>query len=62
MRVALLGPVSADSGAESRRLGGLKQRAVFGLLALNARRVVPLDRSVDELWPENPPARATLSL
>jgi DNA-binding SARP family transcriptional activator len=62
MRVVLLGPVSAESGAGPLRLGGLKQRAVFALLALNARRVVPLDRFVDELWPQEPPARATLSL
>jgi DNA-binding SARP family transcriptional activator len=62
MRVGLIGPVSATSGAASLRLGGLKQRAVFALLALNAGRVVPLDCFVDELWPEEPPARATLGL
>lgn len=62
MRVVLLGPVSAESGGDPLRLGGLKQRAVFALLALNARRVVPLDRFVDELWPEEPPSRATLGL
>ncbi|WP_250031022.1 BTAD domain-containing putative transcriptional regulator [Paractinoplanes maris] len=62
MRVVLLGPVSAESRGVSFRLGGLKQRAVFALLALNARRVVPLDRFVDELWSEEPPSRATLGL
>src|SRR4051812_30595803 len=43
-------------------LGGLKQRAVFALLALNSGHVVSLDRLVDELWSEEPPARATLAL
>ncbi len=62
MRVSLLGPVSAESGGTEFRLGGLKQRAVFALLALNAGRVVSLDRLVDELWPLEPPSRATLSL
>src|SRR3954468_15703151 len=62
MRVALLGPVSAEFGGTELGLGGLKQRAVFALLALNAGRVVSLDRLVDELWPEEPPSRATLTL
>jgi DNA-binding SARP family transcriptional activator len=62
MRVALLGPVSAEFGGTELGLGGLKQRAVFALLALNAGRVVSLDRLVDELWPEEPPSRATLGL
>jgi hypothetical protein len=43
-------------------LGGLKQRAVFALMALNAGRVVALDRLVDELWEGEPPSRATLGL
>ena len=49
MRVTLLGPVSADSGGTELGLGGMKQRAVFALLALNAGRVMSLDRLVDEL-------------
>src|SRR5829696_4801849 len=62
MRVTLLGPVAAAAGGMELTLGGLKQRAVFALLALNTGRVVPLDRLVDELWADEPPARATLSL
>jgi DNA-binding SARP family transcriptional activator len=62
VKVTLLGPVSAESGGVELGLGGLKQRAVFALLALNAGRVVPLDRLVDELWRDEPPSRATLSL
>ena len=62
MRVTLLGPVSAECDGTDLSLGGSKQRAVFALLALNAGRVVPLDRLVDELWRDEPPSRATLSL
>src|SRR5215210_3804743 len=62
MRVMLLGPVAAAAGGMELTLGGLKQRAVFALLALNAGRVVPLDRLVDELWSDEPPSRATLAL
>ncbi|MBU2663604.1 AAA family ATPase [Actinoplanes bogorensis] len=62
MKVTLLGPVAAESGGRELALGGLKQRAVFALLALEAGRVVPLDRLIDELWRDEPPARATLSL
>src|SRR3954447_13459286 len=50
------------SGGVELALGGTKQRAVFALMALNAGRVVPLDRLVDELWSDEPPSRATLSL
>jgi DNA-binding SARP family transcriptional activator len=60
--VRLLGPVAATSGDVDLALGGLKQRGLFALLALNAGRVVPLDRLVDELWSDEPPSRATLSL
>src|SRR4051794_21661981 len=62
MRVRLLGPVSADTGGVRLRLGSRKQRAVFALLALQVNCPVALDRLVDELWHDEPPARATLSL
>jgi DNA-binding SARP family transcriptional activator len=39
-------------------LGGVRQRAVLAVLALNAGQVVSTDRLVDELWGESPPARA----
>jgi DNA-binding SARP family transcriptional activator len=62
VQVTLLGPVAAAAEGTELPLGGLKQRAVFALLALNAGRVVALDRLVDELWEGEPPSRATLSL
>jgi DNA-binding SARP family transcriptional activator len=62
VRATLLGPVSAQVGDTELSLGGLKQRAVFALLALHAGQVVSLDRLVDELWSDEPPSRATLVL
>src|SRR4051794_4560576 len=44
------------------RLGSRKQRAVFALLALQVNTPVALDQLVEELWHEQPPAQATLSL
>ena len=60
--VRLLGPVSAESDGVRLRLGSRKQRAVFALLALQVNSPVALDRLVDELWHDEPPAQATLSL
>src|SRR3954447_23507809 len=62
VRVLLLGPVGAEVGGAAVPLGGPKQRAVFTLLALNAGRVVSLDRLIQELWSDEPPARSTLTL
>ena len=62
VRVRLLGPVSAEVDGARLNLGGLKQRAVFALLALNAGHVVSLDRLVQELWSDQPPSRSTLTL
>jgi DNA-binding SARP family transcriptional activator len=60
--VRLLGPVSAETEGAPLRLGSRKQRAVFALLALQVNRPVALDRLVEELWRDEPPAQATLSL
>src|SRR3954466_13195654 len=62
VRVRLLGPVSAEADGVRLRLGSRKQRAVFALLALQVNSPVPLDRLVEELWHDEPPAQATLSL
>ena len=46
----LLGPVQAVRAGREIPLGGPKQRAVLALLVLDAGRVVPAGRLVDELW------------
>src|SRR5437016_2582522 len=44
------------------RLQAEKPRALLALLLLNRNRVVPTERLVEELWGEEPPARATKAL
>ncbi len=44
------------------RLGGPKQRSVLALLLLEAGRVVPSERLVDELWHGRPPPGAVKTL
>jgi DNA-binding SARP family transcriptional activator len=58
----LLGPLEAVVGGEPVRLAAEKPRALLALLLLNRNRVVPMERLVDELWGEEPPARATKAL
>src|ERR671926_9332 len=61
-RIELLGPVEARVGDRPVTLGGQRPQALFAVLALMAGRVVTVDRLIDELWGEDPPARARDSL
>src|SRR3954454_14292106 len=61
-RIELLGPVEAWVEGRAVALGGHRPRALFAVLALTAGRVVTADRLIDELWGEEPPARARESL
>jgi predicted ATPase/DNA-binding SARP family transcriptional activator len=61
-RIELLGPVEARAGGRAVALGGQRPRALFAVLALMGGRVVTVDRLIDELWGEEPPARARDSL
>ncbi len=58
----LLGPVRASRSGTEIALGGPKQRAVLALLLLEAGRVVPAGRLVDEVWRGNPPPGAAKTL
>ena len=40
----------------------MRQRALLGVLALEARHVVPVDALVDPLWGDDPPPRAEVSV
>lgn len=59
LRYRLLGPldVVADDGRPVD-LGGPKPRAVLAVLLLDAGRVVAVDRLIDALWGDAPPASA----
>ena len=62
MDYALLGPLEVRSDGRPIAVGRGKQRALLAVLALNAGRVVPADRLIDELWGDTPPATAATAL
>ena len=58
LEIRLLGSVEARLRGKPVPLGGSKQRTLLAALALEANRVVPDDRLIDLLWPEEPPEGA----
>jgi YVTN family beta-propeller protein len=58
MEFQLLGPVEATLDGRPIPLGATKQRAVLAMLALRPNATVPLDRLIDGLWGQDPPASA----
>ena len=56
--VRLLGPVQVARAGRDVGLGGPRQRAVLVLLVLEAGRVVPAGRLVEEVWRGSPPPGA----
>ncbi|QUQ64668.1 BTAD domain-containing putative transcriptional regulator [Kutzneria sp. CA-103260] len=59
VEVRLLGPVEVRSGPTVLPLGPRQQRLVVAALAYEVNRVVPIDRLIAWLWPDEPPSRAT---
>jgi DNA-binding SARP family transcriptional activator len=62
MEYAVLGPLEVRSEGLTIPIGSPKQRAVLAVLALEAGRVVPVERLIDELWGDAPPPTATTAL
>ena len=60
--VRLLGPVQVVRAGREIRLGGPRPRAVLALLVLEAGRVVPAGRLVEEVWRGSPPPGAAKTL
>ena len=60
--VRLLGPVQVVRAGREVRLGGPRPRAVLALLVLEAGRVVPAGRLVEEVWRGSPPPGAAKTL
>jgi DNA-binding SARP family transcriptional activator/tetratricopeptide (TPR) repeat protein len=58
MEFRILGPLEALEGGRAVLLGGSKQRALLALLLLHANETLGVDRLIDELWGECPPATA----
>jgi DNA-binding SARP family transcriptional activator/basic membrane lipoprotein Med (substrate-binding protein (PBP1-ABC) superfamily) len=62
LELRVLGPLEARLEGGPIQLGGAKQRSVLAVLLLRAGEVVPVQRLVDELWPDEPPVSATHTL
>ena len=62
MDFRILGPLEVRDGSRSLALGGEKQRALLAILLLHRNQVVSVDRLIDELWGESPPAGARRTL
>src|SRR5918996_4189943 len=56
MQFRLLGPLEVTNGTGPIPLGGARQRSVLAHLLLRTNKVVPADRLIDEVWPDEPPA------
>ncbi|HEY3036576.1 MAG TPA: BTAD domain-containing putative transcriptional regulator, partial [Streptosporangiaceae bacterium] len=55
LQVDVLGPLAVRSGDEPVNVGPQKQRGLLGVLALQPRRVVPVEEIVDTLWGDGVP-------
>jgi DNA-binding SARP family transcriptional activator len=58
MFLRLLGPVEVRIGESWSGIGAPKWRALLATLLLDRSQVVPVERLIDELWPNSPPAGA----
>jgi ABC-type branched-subunit amino acid transport system substrate-binding protein/DNA-binding SARP family transcriptional activator len=58
----VLGPLEAADDGQPLSLGGRKQRALLAYLVLEANRVVPTDRLIDQVWGDEPPEAARQAL
>ncbi|MEU8510602.1 BTAD domain-containing putative transcriptional regulator [Kitasatospora sp. NPDC048722] len=63
MGIRLLGPVELTLGTGApTAVGGAQRRAVLALLALELNRTVPVERLVELLWEDEPPAHPKAAL
>ncbi len=62
LRFTVLGSFRVDRDGQSIPLGPRLQRTLLAILVVEAGHVVPVDRLIDLLWHEAPPAAAVASL
>lgn len=62
LRARVLGPVRLELHDTTLRLGGPTQRAILGMLLLDAGQVVSRSRLVDGVWGPDPPATADATI
>lgn len=58
MRFGILGPLRVDDGGTEIAVTAGRDRTVLAMLLLHPNRIVPVDRLVDAVWGEDPPATA----
>jgi DNA-binding SARP family transcriptional activator len=58
----ILGPLEVRHEGRPVHIGGVKERALLAFLLLHAGEQVSVDRLIDELWGESPPATARKSV
>lgn len=58
MEFRLLGPLQVADGVDWTPIRAPQQRAVLAVLLLESGRLVTIDRLIDELWGDHPPASA----
>ncbi|MQA81104.1 MAG: transcriptional regulator [Streptosporangiales bacterium] len=58
VELSILGPLEASVDGRAVHLGGPRPRLVLAALLLDAGRVVPVERLVDAVWGDEPPASA----
>jgi len=58
----VLGPLEVRADGRPLDLAGPRQRAVLAALVIHAGNVVSVDRLIDDVWGDDPPAAATGSL
>ncbi|HCT75123.1 MAG TPA: hypothetical protein DGG94_06230 [Micromonosporaceae bacterium] len=56
--ILILGPIETIHDGASLVLSRRQQRVILGILALDAGRLVTIDRLVELLWGDNPPAQS----
>ncbi|WP_161632115.1 BTAD domain-containing putative transcriptional regulator [Nakamurella lactea] len=62
MQVRVLGPIEVRDGARPLELGGIKQRTLLALLLVAGGSALPIDRLIDQLWGDEPPAKVMASV
>src|SRR3954469_6443111 len=62
MEFRILGPLEVLDAGRPVALGGVKQRTLLALLLLTPNRPVSVDRLIDALWSDDPPAAASNAL
>ncbi len=54
----ILGPLEIYHSGRSVPIGGFRERTILAVLLLEAGHVVPIERLIDAVWDEDPPATA----